>query len=115
MPRAAVSVATDSPTVDAPVNTPPVICSADYNSEYDFPQYKLHGLMLQEPSLMLRNSTGGLVTVTGTYNDKGGEFVCDVFDFTNPKVSELFIQECMNATSTGYVDGCFVDYAVDGW
>jgi hypothetical protein len=88
---------------------------ADCNSEYDFPQYNLHGLMLQDPSLMLRNSSGGLVTVTGTFNDEGGEFVCDVFDFSNPAVSELFIEECMNATRTGFVDGCFVDYAVDGW
>ena len=85
------------------------------NSEYDFPQYRLHSRMLQDPSLMLRNSSGGLATVTGTYTSAGTEFVCDVFDFTNPKVWQLFIEECMNATATGYVDGCFIDYAVDGW
>ena len=44
----------------------------------------------------------------------GGGHRCDVFDFSNPTTRELFIQECYNATQTGYVDGCFLDRAVDG-
>ena len=39
---------------------------------------------------------------------------CDVFDFANPKARALFIEECVNATQSGYVDGCFLDRAVDG-
>lgn len=36
-----------------------------YNSVLDFPQYDLHGIMLQNPELMLRNSTGGKVMLSG--------------------------------------------------
>lgn len=39
---------------------------------------------------------------------------CDVFDFGNPRTRELFIEECVNATQTGYVDGSFIDRAMDG-
>lgn len=39
---------------------------------------------------------------------------CDVFDFGNARTRALFIEECVNATRTGYVDGCFLDRAVDG-
>ena len=39
---------------------------------------------------------------------------CDVFDFSNPRARALFISECVNATKSGVVDGCFVDRAVDG-
>jgi hypothetical protein len=38
----------------------------------------------------------------------------DVFDFSNPQTRKVFIETCINATRTGYVDGCFLDRAVDG-
>ena len=37
-----------------------------------------------------------------------------VYDTTQEAVSELFIHACFDLTSTGYVDGCFVDRPVDG-
>ena len=84
--------------------------SAQYNSVLDFAQYKLHGMMLADPSLMLHDSAGkvakmGCPSPTGT---------CDVFDFAQAKARALFIAECVNATKTGVVDGCFLDRAVDG-
>ena len=39
---------------------------------------------------------------------------CDVFDFAQAKARALFIEECVNATRSGVVDGCFADRAVDG-
>jgi len=82
----------------------------DYNSVLDFSQYELHATMLETPSLLLHDSSGGLLKMTcpspaGT---------CDVFDFTNPKTVETFIAVCVNATQTGFVDGCYLDRAVDG-
>ena len=44
----------------------------------------------------------------------GGGHSCDVFDFSMAAARDLFIATCVNATQTGYVDGCFVDRAVDG-
>lgn len=35
-------------------------------------------------------------------------------DFANPAARALFIEECVNATKSGFVDGCFCDRAVDG-
>ncbi len=43
----------------------------------------------------------------------GRQMNCDVFDFGNPKTRTLFISACINATKTGFVDGCFIDRAVD--
>ena len=44
----------------------------------------------------------------------GGHKDMDVFDFSSAKARKLFIEECINATRTGFVDGCFADRAVDG-
>jgi hypothetical protein len=75
----------------------------------DFPQYDLHQKMLDNPSLMLRNAEGKIVRMSG-----GGHSGMDVFDFSQAKARSLFISTCVNATKTGYVDGCFLDRAVDG-
>ena len=40
--------------------------------------------------------------------------IATVFDFSNAKARALFISECVNATQSGFVDGCFLDRAVDG-
>ena len=79
-----------------------------YNSVLDFNQYKLHALMEADPSLMLHDSTGQVIRIGG------GHKVSDVFDFSNPATRALFIEECVNATKSGIVDGCFCDRAVDG-
>jgi len=61
------------------------------------------------PDLMLHNDyTGDVVRISG-----GGKS-SDVFDFSVARTRELFIEACINATKTGYVDGCFADRAVDG-
>jgi len=80
-----------------------------YNSVLDFPQYKLHAIVAKDESLMLHNAAGELVKMSG-----GGHKNMDVFDFSNPRTRELYIEECVNATQSGYVDGCFCDRAVDG-
>ena len=71
-------------------------------------RYDLHGIMLKNPGLMLKNAGNDTVMVNG------GGHVCDVFDFGQARARELFIETCVNATQSGYVDGCFVDRAVDG-
>mmetsp|Transcript_20270 Transcript_20270/g.60557 ORF Transcript_20270/g.60557 Transcript_20270/m.60557 type:complete len:411 (+) Transcript_20270:74-1306(+) len=79
-----------------------------YNSVLDFPQYQLHARFLENPSLLLRNADGEILNMTG------GGHSCDVFDFGKDLARQLFIEECVNATKTGFVDGCFIDRAVDG-
>ena len=79
-----------------------------YNSVLDFPQYDLAKTMAAKPQLMLHNAEGGIVKMSG-----GGHTNMDVFDFGNAEMRALFIEECVNATQTGYVDGCFLDRAVD--
>ena len=74
----------------------------------DFNQYRLHALMEADPSLMLHDAAGKVIKVGG------GHKTSDVFDFSNPAARALFIQECVNATKSGFVDGCFCDRAVDG-
>ena len=76
---------------------------------YDFQWYRLHALMEANPSLYLRNAAGQLVNVTWAGPP------CHVFDFSNPKMVTVFMDECVNATASGHVDGCFIDYAVDNW
>jgi len=80
-----------------------------YNSVLDFPQYDLHGIMLKNPDWLLKNEQNEIVKITG-----GGGHSCDVFDFSVAAARQIFIEECVNATKSGFVDGCFVDRAVDG-
>eukprot|EP01047_Picozoa_sp_COSAG01_P088780 COSAG01_NODE_21056_length_920_cov_1.985384_1_plen_289_part_10 len=87
---------------------PNASCIFYYNSVLDFQQYRLHAMMEADPSLMLHDQNGNVVKMGG-----GGK-TSDVFDFSNAKARELFIQECINATKSGYVDGCFADRSVDG-
>jgi hypothetical protein len=78
-----------------------------WNSILDFPQYTLHAKMLAHPELMLHdNSNGEIVRLDG-----GGHVGMDVFDFANPAARELFTSECVTATQSGVVDGCYLDRA----
>merc|ERR1711939_361128 len=43
----------------------------------------------------------------------GGTTTLTAFNFSNPRARELWIEECLNATLTGAVDGCFADRACD--
>jgi hypothetical protein len=76
----------------------------------DFPQYQLHARFLAEPSLMLHDEHNNIVKMGCPSPTK----TCDVFDFAQAKARALFIEECVNATRSGVVDGCFADRAVDG-
>lgn len=58
---------------------------------------------------MLRDNDGKVVGMSG-----GGHDNMDVFDFSQAEARQLVIEECVNATRSGYVDGCFLDRAVDG-
>jgi hypothetical protein len=40
---------------------------------------------------------------------KGDHFFGDAFDWTVDGMVQLYIDTCINATKTGYVDGCFAD------
>ena len=80
-----------------------------YNSVLDFPQYRLHATVGADPALQLRDAGGKPVKMSG-----GGHDGMDVFDFGSARMRQLFIEECVNATRTGFVDGCFADRAVDG-
>ena len=80
-----------------------------WNSVLDFPQYTLHAQMLARPDLMLHdNSTGNIVRLDG-----GGHLNMDVFDMANPTARALFMSDCVNATLSGHVDGCYMDRATD--
>eukprot|EP01047_Picozoa_sp_COSAG01_P040486 COSAG01_NODE_3412_length_6112_cov_2.531354_8_plen_448_part_00 len=80
-----------------------------WNSVLDFPQYTLHAGMLARPELMLRNRrTGNIVRLDG-----GGHTGMDVFDFANPAARTFFMSDCLNATRSGVVDGCYMDRATD--
>ena len=47
-----------------------------YNSVLDFEQYRLHGIVLKHPELMLHDSAGNVARMSG-----GGKLDIDVFDF----------------------------------
>ena len=80
-----------------------------WNSVLDFPQYALHAGMLARPELMLRdNRTGDAVLLDG-----GGHTGMDVFDLANPAARSFFMSDCVNATRSGVVDGCYMDRATD--
>ena len=80
-----------------------------YNSVLDFPQYRLHATVGADPALQLKDAGGAPVKMSG-----GGHDGMDVFDFGSARMRQLFVEECINATRTGFVDGCFADRAVDG-
>lgn len=77
-----------------------------YNSVINFVQYAFQGKGFPDKQL-LRNAKGKLITV----NHRGDQ---SVFDFGQAAAREEWIAECVNATKTGWVDGCFVDRAMDG-
>jgi hypothetical protein len=79
------------------------------NSVLDFPQFKLHATMAADPALQLKDGAGVPVKMSG-----GGHDGMDVFDFGSARMRRLFVEECVNATRTGFVDGCFLDRAVEG-
>eukprot|EP01084_Bolivina_argentea_P038099 70454_1 len=89
-----------------------VICIMYLNSILDFQNYYLHDLMVWNPKYRLRDDNGVIVYEKGGTGliypmpDPKGYWV---FDYQQKAVQNLFVSECINATKTGYVDGCFLD------
>jgi hypothetical protein len=80
-----------------------------YNSILNFPQYDLSArFMANNGSLCLHSTKGELIKSSGGH--KNG---MTVFDYTQQAACDLWASECINATATGFVDGCFADRAID--
>ena len=79
-----------------------------YNSVINFEQYSWSGNGFPS-TLLLRNNSGDLITVHGPQSATQS-----VFDFGLDAARRVFIDECVNATRTGWVDGCFADRVMDG-
>ena len=79
-----------------------------YNSILDWPFYRLHALMLQHPELWARDAKGAVCR-----SDGDGSFPNHTnmlsFDFRQQAARDLWAAACLNATRTGFVDGCFSD------
>ncbi|XP_065830205.1 uncharacterized protein [Oscarella lobularis] len=77
------------------------------NSVLDFTNYRLHEELLKRPELFLRNASGDIVRI---HPGKSPELL-NVFDFSQEAARNLWANDCINATKSGYVDGCFADRA----
>eukprot|EP01051_Picozoa_sp_SAG22_P009003 SAG22_NODE_721_length_7648_cov_9.418466_6_plen_267_part_00 len=83
-------------------------------------------ILRDRPSLYLKNSSGGLAVdpydaSTGP-SDYGKGGCCYVYDHRQTRMRELWIQNALNYTKTGLVDGVFADdgdisvfNAMNGW
>ena len=81
-----------------------------FNTVLDFPQYRLHAELLKNPSFSLKQDSGEPVLMGGDGHDRSDMLV---YDFTVPGMCELFISNCLNATTGGMVDGFFLDRSID--
>lgn len=85
-----------------------------YNSVLDWPYYGLHDLLAAEEArgseVWARDSNGSVCSMHG---DPGFPNSSDlrVFDMGSSLARKLWIEECVNATDAGVVDGCFSDRA----
>jgi hypothetical protein len=98
-----------------------------YNSVCNFPQYaSLYDQYAAMPDKWLRTEAGEAVflscagfsstSTTGKYNASYPQPYSGmpIYNFASPEVQALWISECVNATRSGVVDGCFSDRSVDG-
>ena len=87
-----------------------VTCIFYLNSILDFNNYYLHIDMIDNPGYKLRDDNGVIVYEKGAASlvpmPPNGYWV---FDYQQEKVQNLFISECINASMSPYVDGCFLD------
>ena len=88
----------------------PSVCTIFYmNSILNFPTYDVaERFLANNARLSLHATDGTLITVDG-----GGTTNMTVFDFQQQAACDLWADTCINATKTGFVDGCFADRAVD--
>lgn len=82
-----------------------------YNSVLDWNQYRMHQLFLQHPDWWLRNTSGDPVRIPGDHSFKQPKDGMLVFDFSQQEVRNFWSSDCINATKTGYIEGCFADRA----
>ena len=82
-----------------------------YNSVLDWNQYRLHEEFLKRPDLWLRNASGDPVRMHGDHSFKQPKEGMLVFDFSKQAGRDFWASDCINATKTGYIDGCFADKA----
>eukprot|EP01065_Artemidia_motanka_P037459 TRINITY_DN4602_c0_g1_i1.p2 TRINITY_DN4602_c0_g1~~TRINITY_DN4602_c0_g1_i1.p2 ORF type:complete len:278 (+),score=98.65 TRINITY_DN4602_c0_g1_i1:370-1203(+) len=74
-----------------------------FNGLINFPEFqRLINATDADPSLLLRNTTGGIVNTLGQYT---------TFDHRNPKMRELFVDDALYGVRSGAFDGVFVDRA----
>eukprot|EP00038_Savillea_parva_P010202 m.188582 g.188582 ORF g.188582 m.188582 type:complete len:501 (+) comp17487_c0_seq1:41-1543(+) len=78
-----------------------------YNTVLNFKQYAFGGQGFPTP-LLLTNSSGDLITMGH------GQMELAIYDFGQAAAQAEFLAECVNATRTGWVDGCFADRVMDG-
>ena len=90
-----------------------IICIFYYNSGLDWEMYQLHEKMLQHKGYWLRDSNNVTVYLKGSHTFPQPPNGMDCFDFTQIKVQNFFINECINLTNMypNIIDGCFVDRA----
>ena len=82
-----------------------------YNSVLDWNQYRLHQLFLEHSDWWLRNASGEPVRIPGDRSFKQPKDGMLVFDFSQQQVRNFWSSDCINATKTGYIEGCFADRA----
>eukprot|EP00118_Oscarella_pearsei_P025517 m.308315 g.308315 ORF g.308315 m.308315 type:complete len:351 (+) comp43746_c0_seq1:72-1124(+) len=82
-----------------------------YNSVLDWNQYRLHQEFLKHPDYWLKNASGDPVRIPGDGTFKQPKDGMLVFDFSQDDVRKFWASDCLNATKTGYIDGCFADRA----
>ncbi|XP_062514276.1 uncharacterized protein LOC134189897 isoform X2 [Corticium candelabrum] len=82
-----------------------------YNSVLDWNQYRMHQLFLKHPDWWLKNASGDPVHIPGDGSFKQPKEGMLVFDFSQEEVRNFWLSDCINATKTGSIEGCFADRA----
>jgi hypothetical protein len=84
---------------------PNVMVIAYMNSIISYPWYRAAQKFITNSSWWLRNTSGGLLN---NIKENPSE-TWYTWDFSKAAVGALWKEACLNMTSTGSVDGCFMD------
>ncbi|XP_065830202.1 uncharacterized protein [Oscarella lobularis] len=82
-----------------------------YNSMLDWNGYRLHEKLLKHPEFWLRNASGEPVRIPGDHSFKQPKEGMLVFDLSTQAGRDFWASDCINATKSEYIDGCFADRA----
>ena len=87
-----------------------------FNSVCNFPQYaSLYDQYAAMPERWLYQESGEPVFLScAGFENSSYPSGMPIYNFAHPEVQQLWASECINATRSGVVDGCFSDRAVDG-